>query len=130
MGRPPCGEADERRWQERFDRYRASGLRAGTFCQAEGVSRSTFYRWKKRLNGMNGGSLPPSIKAPAKKAPAVAPVPAESVFVPVSVKSGPIEIELPNGAVVRLSSDISVALLMEVIRAAGALRSSQEPSSC
>jgi hypothetical protein len=62
--------------------------------------------------------------------PAPTRISAESMFVPVSVKAGPIEDELPNGAVVRLSSEISAAVLAEVIRAVGALRPPREHKSC
>jgi transposase-like protein len=130
MGRPPCGELDERRWRERFERFRASGLDVPTFCRAEGVSRSTFYRWRARLKGTGNGSVPPQGTPKPESVPAAKLIPAEPVFIPVSVKAGPIEIELANGAVVRLSSEISVAFLAEVIRAVGALRPPREHESC
>jgi hypothetical protein len=44
------------------------------------------------------------------------------VFVPVSVKALPVEIEFPNRCMVRLSSGISESLLVEIIRAVGALQ--------
>jgi hypothetical protein len=73
---------------------------------------------------------------PAKSKPkpnseaAGSPVPTEAVFVPISMKAGPIEVELPNGAAVRFSSEVSTALVMEVIRAVGALKPAQEYGSC
>ena len=130
MGRPPCDEMDERRWQERFERFRSSGLGANMFCRAEGVSRSTFYRWKARLNGTSVGSLQPKSTPKPKTAPVANLVSTDPVFVPISLKAGPIEIELPNGAVVRLSSEISDALLVELIRAVGELRPLKEDASC
>ena len=59
MGRPPCCEMDERRWRERFERDDTSGLNVQTFCTAEEMCRSTFYRWKARLNGTGDGSVRP-----------------------------------------------------------------------
>jgi len=38
-----------RQWEERFERYRASGLTVGRFCANERVSVNTFYSWSKRL---------------------------------------------------------------------------------
>jgi hypothetical protein len=38
-----------RQWEERFERYRASGLTVGRFCANESVSVNTFYYWSKRM---------------------------------------------------------------------------------
>jgi transposase-like protein len=130
MGRPPCGEVDERRWRERFERYQASGLGVQTFCLAEGVSRSSFYRWKRRLSEVGASASRPEGTPKRERMPAPTRISAESVFIPVSVKAGPIEVELPNGAVVRLSSEISLAVLAEVIRAVSVLRPPTEHKSC
>ncbi len=130
MGRPPCGETDELRWRERFERYQTSGLGVLTFCTAEGVSRSSFYRWMARLSEVDAGASPPENRPKRERVPPPTRISAESVFVPVSVKAGPIEVELPNAAVVRLSSEISAAVLAEVIRAVGAIRPPAEHKSC
>ena len=39
----------------------------------------------------------------------------EAVFVPISLKASPVEIELPNGGVVRLPLGIGQVVLVEVI---------------
>lgn len=129
MGRPPCGEMDERRWRERFERFHAGSLDVQTFCTAEEISRSTFYRWKAQLIGSGNGSVQPKSTSKPQNAPAANLLP-NPVFVPISVKAGPIEIELPNGAVVRLASEISDALLVELIRAVGELKPLTEHKSC
>ncbi len=46
----------------------------------------------------------------------------EAAFVPISLKASPVEIELPNGGIMRLPLGVGQAVLVEVIRAAGALR--------
>ena len=46
----------------------------------------------------------------------------EALFLPVSLKASPVEIELPNGGVVRLPLGVGQAVLLEVIRVVGALR--------
>ena len=52
-----------------------------------------------------------------------------AAFVPVSLKASPVEIELPNGGMVRLPLGVGQADLVEVIRAAGALRPWKAPKS-
>jgi hypothetical protein len=53
MGRPPSIIEDYREWQCRLERYQTHEVNLDVFCLQEGVSRSTFYRWKRRLD--NGG---------------------------------------------------------------------------
>ena len=53
----------------------------------------------------------------------------EALFLPVSLKASPVEIELPNGGVVRLPLGVGQAVLVEVIRVVGALRPWRAPKS-
>ena len=53
----------------------------------------------------------------------------EAAFVPITLKASPVEIELPNGGVVRLPLGVGQAVLVEVIRAVGALRPWKAPKS-
>ncbi len=48
-GRSSLGLDDYLYWQERLAGQDASGLSVDEFCVYEGVSRSTFYRWVRRL---------------------------------------------------------------------------------
>jgi hypothetical protein len=50
-----------------------------------------------------------------------------TAFVPISLKASPVEIELPNGGIVRLPLGVGQAVLVEVIRAAGAMRPWKAP---
>ena len=59
MGRPPSVVEDYREWQRRLERYHTSEASLDVFCLQEGVSRSTFYRWKRRLSG--GFPEPPEV---------------------------------------------------------------------
>ena len=123
MGRPPSDLDDYLDWQERLGSYRASGLEVDVFCLQEGVSRSTFYRWVDRLK--NG--VPESMvaeKAAREKAES-----GEAAFVPISLKASPVEIELPNGGIVRLPLGVGQVVLVEVIRAVGTLRPWKAPKS-
>ena len=123
MGRPPSDLDEYLDWQERLESYKASGLEVDVFCLKEGVSRSTFYRWVDRLKD----GVPESMKA--EKEARERAESGEAAFVPITLKASPVEIELPNGGVVRLPLGVGQAVLVEVIRAAGALRPWKAPKS-
>jgi hypothetical protein len=124
MGRPP-GDLDEYLdWQTRLESFQASGLEIDVFCLQEGISRSTFYRWKERLKD----GIPDAMIA-EKEARDRAESAEGAAFVPISLKASPVEIELPNGGVVRLPLGVGQAVLVEAIRAVGALRPWKAPKS-
>ena len=123
MGRPPSDLDDYLDWQERLESYRASGLDVDTFCLQEGVSRSTFYRWVDRLKD----GIPESMVA--EKAARQRAESGEAAFVPITLKASPVELELPNGGIVRLPLGVGQAVLVEAIRAVGALRPWKAPKS-
>ena len=123
MGRPPSDLDDHLDWQERLESRKASGLSVDEFCLREGVSRSTFYRWVDRLK--NG--VPESLKA--EEAAREQAESGQAAFVPISLKASPVEIELPNGGVVRLPLGVGQVVLVEVIRTVGALRPWKAPKS-
>ncbi len=123
MGRPPSDLDDYLDWQERLESFKASGLSIDEFCLQEGVSRSTFYRWADRLKD----GVPESMVA--EKADRERTESGESAFVPITLKASPVEIELPNGGVVRLPLGVGQAVLVEVIRAVGTLRPWKAPKS-
>ncbi len=124
MGRPDIDLDDYLDWQERLESFKASGLEIDVFCLKEGVSRSTFYRWKDRLKE----GIPEPMVA-EKVAREKAESAEGAAFVPISLKASPVEIELPNGGIVRLPLGVGQAVLVEVIRAAGALRPWKAPKS-
>ncbi len=123
MGRPPSDLDDYLDWQERLESYKASGLEVDVFCLQEGVSRSTFYRWVDRLKD----GVPESMVA--EKVARERTESGEASFVPITLKASPVEIELPNGGVVRLPLGVGQVVLVEVIRAVGALRPWKAPKS-
>jgi len=123
MARPPSDLDDYLDWQERLESYKASGLEVDVFCLQEGVSRSTFYRWVDRLKD----GVPESMVA--EKGARQRAESGEAAFVPITLKASPVEIELPNGGIVRLPLGVGQAVLVEVIRAVGALRPWKAPKS-
>ncbi len=116
MGRPASDLDDYLDWQERLENYKASDLEVDVFCLQEGVSRTTFYKWAQRLKD----GIPESMVA--EKAARERAESGAAVFVPITLKASPVEIELPNGGIVRLPLGVGQAVLVEVIRAVGALR--------
>ncbi len=123
MGRPPSDLDDYLDWQERLESFRASGLSIDEFCLQEGVSRSTYYRWVDQLRD---GIPKPMVAEEAAWEKAES---GEAAFVPITLKASPVEIELPNGGVVRLPLGVGQVVLVEVIRAVGALRPWKAPKS-
>ena len=123
MGRPASDLDDYLDWQERLENYKASDLEVDVFCLQEGVSRTTFYKWARRLKDVIPGSML------AEKAGRERAESGEAVFVPISLKASPVEIELPNGGIVRLPLGVGQAVLVEVIRTVGVLRPWKAPKS-
>ena len=122
-GRPEAGIEEYREWERRLQRYEVSEGSLELFCLQEGVSRSTFYRWKQRLDE----GIPESLGSDS--AASEASDLNESLFLPVSLTSSRVEIELPNGGVVRLPSDLGKDILVALIRVAGSLRPWKAPEA-
>ena len=55
----------EQEWRALLKRYRASGGRVGAFCQQEGISEASFYRWRSLLGDEVQGAV---TDAPMKSA--------------------------------------------------------------
>ena len=121
MGRPRSGLDDYLEWQQRLESFKGSGLSVEVFCLQEGISKSTFFRWAKQLQE---GLPEPLVAEEAARKEAAS---GEAVFMPITLKASPVEIELPNGGVVRLPLGVGQAVLVEVIRAVGGLRPWRSP---
>lgn len=121
-GRPSPGLDDYLYWQERLANRAASGLSIDDFCAAEDVSRSTFYRWVVRLKE----GIPETLQEEGASL-TLAEI-AEPKFLPVSVVASPVEIELPNGGVVRLPVGVGQAVIVDVIQAVTGLHTRRKPS--
>jgi transposase-like protein len=120
-GRPSPGLDDYLYWQERLSNREASGLSIDEFCVDEGVSRTTFYRWVQRLKE----GIPEAVKEEGATL-TLADI-AEPKFLPISVTASPVEIELPNGGLVRLPVGVGQAVIVDVIQAITGLQTRRKP---
>ena len=125
-GRPAATLDEWLDWNQRLECQKASGLSVDVYCLQEGVTRSSFYRWYQRLKSGVPASL---IEDEADRQQAESGEVDETVFLPISLKASPVEIELPNGGVVRLPLGIGQAALVAVVEAAGTLRPWKAPTS-
>ena len=80
MGRPRSAVEDYREWQSRLERYQTCEVNLDLFCLQEGVSRSTFYRWKRALDD----GIPESVEADSKDPQQSGST--ESLFLPIALQ--------------------------------------------
>ena len=121
-GRPSPGLDDYLYWQDRLASREASGLSIEEFCADEDISRSTFYRWLRRLRD----GIPVTVKE--EKTLTLADI-AEPKFLPVSVTASLVEIQLPNGGLVRLPVGVGQAVIVDVVQAVTGLQTRRKPQS-
>jgi transposase-like protein len=83
-----------RTWRKRLSRFVAGEWTVAEFCGREGVTAASFYYWRRRLHDDDPADLPQTVPAVSE---------ARS-FLPVEVLVEPkLEVELPNGVVLRCS---------------------------
>ena len=125
-GRPPASLDEWLDWKQRLESQKASGLSVSVYCLQEGVSLSSYFRWQRRLENGVPASL---IEDEADRQQAESEDVSDATFLPISLKASPVEIELPNGGIVRLPLGVGQAALIAVIEAAGTLRPWKAPTS-
>ena len=125
-GRPPASLDELLDWKQRFESQKASGLSVAVFCLQEGVSLSTFYRWQQQVKSGIPAAL---LEEEADRRRTESEEVDETTFLPISLRASPVEIELPNGGIVRLPLGVGQAALIAVIEAAGTLRPWKAPKS-
>ena len=93
-------------WQQRLGRFAAAGLSVREFCDREGVSQASFYKWRRRL---------PEAARPASPQ-------GKPAFQPVRLTTAAgLAIELPGGARLEVAADqveLARAVVREVAQAA------------
>jgi hypothetical protein len=82
----------QRHWREVIERQQASGQSIVEFCSKEKLAPATFHAWKRRLRR-------PRREAGQKATQALLPV---QVVDAVPIGAGKLEVEWPNGVVLRV----------------------------
>ena len=103
MGRQNIDSRDDLEfWRLVFDSYSKSGLSVSKFCADEGISPSSFYHWRKKLDpGDHSAST------------------GDSCFLPLGElcsEAGDLNIAFPCGIRVNASNNCNVKLLCETVR--------------
>ncbi len=75
-------------WRERLQRFSNSGLSADRFCAEEGVSCSSFYKWRKKLEQESplGGSGAESRQAGFREVTVIPSAPGVSIHLPCGTR--------------------------------------------
>ena len=97
-----CNPQKISQWTDRLKQFEQSNVSVARFCQAEGVSQSSFYQWKRKLekpNDSNGKSA----KTARQEFLAVDVVP-PATSLPVRATT----IRLGRGVEIELGSDLQV----------------------
>ena len=91
-------------WEERFGRYRTSGLTVANFCAQERVSVNTFYYWARRVgDAASTPVIPPGLSS-RSSSPPVRQQRSAAVREPLT-ESGSVRV---SGGVVRFRFDTAV----------------------
>ncbi|WP_028998757.1 IS66 family insertion sequence element accessory protein TnpA [Azohydromonas australica] len=61
---------DQPAWREVLQRFDGAGMTVEDFCRAEGLCRSSFTRWRRRLRTPAEAARPVAVKATRQEAPA------------------------------------------------------------
>lgn len=95
-------ESRQAYWRDHIEKWRRSGQSKQSYCREQGLNPASFYRWCGKLNSIPG-------EAPR--------------FIPVQLRQSaagyPVEIELGNGVVVRLSNEADGDLVVGLLRGLG-----------
>lgn len=122
----------ERLWRDLIGRQSASGMSIARFCEQAGVSANSFFVWKRRLRSGNGE---PSRRLASRRrlnrsgrssgrsghSPTASPlVPVKLITDPIHCKAlnaRAIEVEWPNGVVLRVSAECDGRVVRDVVNA-------------
>jgi hypothetical protein len=104
----------EKHWRGLVQKFNVSGLSVSRFCAAEKLNESNFYSWRKVIRQRDNEQVSEVLDHK--------PEIRNRLFVPVrmqDVKSQVLEIELPGGALVKVTGQTNLALLAAVLRFLG-----------
>ncbi len=104
-------------WNERFARFAATNSSVTAFCAAEGIAKSGFFHWRRRLaptHAKPDPAKPNPAKPIAAKTAKPALVPLRVTAAPASIT--PIELVLPAGTILRFPSGTGPELIVAILR--------------
>ncbi len=111
-------------WRERLERQAQAECSVAEFCRREGISQPAFYHWRRRLQSprrRRGGKSSGS-RGVAQQ------------FVPVAISAAllaaGVQIDLPSGAIVRLSHQAPAEIVAAAMHAASGVPRRSETPSC
>ena len=95
--------AKVRLWRERFLRFDDGGMKVEDFCLAEGISKSSFYNWRRKLAPSKRSSSP--TRQQTKQTAG------RGVFEPVTIAAAAmVVIRLPGGTLIEVPASSESAL--------------------
>lgn len=107
------------RWRDRVERQRRSGLSILEYCRREGVSASSFYAWKRRLQASHSTVERTAKKQDRQQASHGSTPRGGFVQFPLVVDA-PIEVRFADGTKVNLPAEnlAALAVTLKTIQAA------------
>ena len=110
----------ESKFQELIRLQQTSGLTVKDFCSNEGIAYSTFYYWRKKLQGNRGKSdfIPLVVKSSGSTVPeGYIRNSRDQDFQPGQMTEDQLFLELvyPNGTLLRIKNDLDLAHLRALI---------------
>ena len=121
------GRSQEREqfWRALIGRQSASGLNISQFCQEAGVSPNSFFVWRRRLRAPDASDRGHRTSARSTRREGHSPagrslVPVRLVADPPGArasKTGTIEVEWPNGLVLRVPMDCDGRVARDLVMA-------------
>ncbi|MGH7227371.1 MAG: IS66-like element accessory protein TnpA [Gemmataceae bacterium] len=97
------------------------GSSVSLVCRMHGISSGQLYTWRKQFRtGELTGFAPVTVVAETREMVLPAPAPAPDTVSPIPaapIRTSAIEVELPSGVKLRLTSDVEEALLRRVLSA-------------
>lgn len=99
-------------WTQRFARFATANLSVAAFCNVEGVAKSGFFRWRRRLALTPTKPNHDKTRAPKLTKTTVAPLRVTDV----SHSTASIELILHAGRLIRFPLDTKPELILAIIR--------------
>lgn len=89
----------EGQWRLLLQRFAGSGSSVEAFCQREGISPASFYRWRTRLGSQVKGALP-----------------AREYHAPVFIDAGTLSVKPALSARLELKLDLGEGWVLQLVR--------------